>query len=95
MEGQPVEDTIRINIEAVHEQARETGQPMLPHLNHPNFRWAVTAEDMAPVEKLNFFEVYNGHRGVFNFGDDVHPGLDRIWDIVLTKRLVELDLGQV
>lgn len=93
--GATVEETIRLNVEAVHGQARELGRPILPHLNHPNFRWAITAEDMAPVEGLNFFEVYNGHRGVRNFGDDIHLDLDRMWDIVLTKRLAELDLGIV
>lgn len=93
IEGGTVEDTIRRNVEAIHQQSRETKQPILPHLNHPNFQWAVTAEDMAPVENLQFFEVYNGHRGVGNFGDGVHVDLDRMWDIVLTKRLAELDLG--
>lgn len=93
--GSTVEETIRLNVDAVHTQSREAGQPILPHLNHPNFRWAVTAEDMAPVERLNFFEVYNGHRGVNNFGDDARVDLDRMWDIVLTKRLAELDLGIV
>ncbi len=91
--GETVEETIRLNVNAVHAQRRATGQPMLPHLNHPNFRWAVTAEDMAPVEGLNFFEVYNGHRGVRNYGDDYRVDLDRMWDIVLTKRLAELNLG--
>ncbi len=91
--GETVEETIRLIVDAVHRQSRETGQPMLPHLNHPNFQWAVTAEDMAPVESLNFFEVYNGHRGVRNFGDGLHVDLERMWDIVLTRRLAELDLG--
>ncbi len=95
--GETVEETIRLNIDAVMEQREETGQEMLPHLNHPNFQHAVTAEDMAPVENLKLFEVYNGHRGVVNFGDDSDgvKGLDRVWDIVLTKRLGELGLGPV
>lgn len=94
--GETVEETIRLNMDAVMEQRQETGQEMLPHLNHPNFQHAVTAEDMALVENLRLFEIYNGHRGVLNFGDDDGAqSLDRIWDIVLTKRLSELDLGLV
>lgn len=94
--GKTVEETIRLNMDAVMEQRRETGRDMLPHLNHPNFARAVTAEDMAPVENLRLFEVYNGHRGVLNFGNDEGiKGLDRVWDIVLTKRLGELDLPPV
>ncbi len=93
--GEDVADTIRINVDAVYDQREKYGQPMFPHLNHPNWRWAITAEDMVPVEKLQFFEVYNGHRGVANFGDDVHVDLDRMWDIVLTRRLAEEGLGVV
>ncbi len=94
--GENVAETIRLNIDAVLEQREETGQEMVPHLNHPNFRHAVTAEDMASVENLKLFEVYNGHRGVVNFGaDDGVKNLDRVWDIVLTKRLDELDLSPV
>jgi hypothetical protein len=93
--GATVEETIRLNIEAVHHQSRVHGQPMLPHLNHPNFLWAVRAEDMVPVRDLKFFEVYNGHRGVANLGDATHVDLDRMWDIVLTRRLAEEDLGLV
>ena len=92
--GASVEETIRLNIDAVVEQSNRTGQEMIPHLNHPNFRTAVTAEDMAPVENMRLFEVYNGHRGVVNFGDDDGTkDLDRVWDIVLTRRLGELNLG--
>lgn len=93
--GATVEDTIRLNIVAVQDQSRTMGQPMLPHLNHPNFLWAVRAEDMVPIRELKHFEVYNGHRGVANFGDDTHVDLDRMWDIVLTRRLAEENLGIV
>ncbi|MCC5905487.1 MAG: hypothetical protein JJU13_04735 [Balneolaceae bacterium] len=94
--GETVEETIRLNMDAVIDQRERTGQEMLPHLNHPNFRHAVTAEDMMPVENLRLFEIYNGHRGVVNFGaDDGIKHLDRVWDIILTKRLGELGLDPV
>ncbi len=94
--GETVEETIRLNMDAVMDQRERTGQEMLPHLNHPNFRHAVTAEDMMPVENLRLFEIYNGHRGVVNFGaDDGIKHLDRVWDIILTKRLGELGLDPV
>ena len=93
-EGETFEETIRLNIDAVIEQREKTGQRMIPHLNHPNWRNHITAEDMAPVENMQLFEIYNGHRLVINFGDDDGTkDLDRVWDIVLTKRLGELGLG--
>jgi hypothetical protein len=39
-----------------------------------------------------FFEVYNGHPGVNNSGDAEHASTERMWDIILTKRLAELQL---
>jgi len=93
--GKGVKETIQLNFDAVYRQRENTGQPMFPHLNHPNFKWAVTAEDMVGIEGLRFFEVYNGHPSINNDGDEQHPGLERIWDIVLTRRLAEENRGLV
>jgi len=93
--GETVREIIENNINAVYEQRERTGQLMFPHVNHPNFRWAITAEDMVPVENLQFFEIYNGHRAVYNFGDADRPGLGRMWDILLTLRLEEKNMGIV
>ena len=43
---------------------------MIAFLNHPNFGWGVRAEDMLLAEELRYFEVFNGHPGVRNYGDD-------------------------
>jgi hypothetical protein len=93
--GKSVQDVIQNNINAVLEQRRRTGQPLISHVNHPNFGWAITAEDMAPVEGERFFEVYNGHPGVRNYGDPTYAGTERIWDIILSLRLAELGLPAV
>jgi hypothetical protein len=85
--GSSVVDVMQRNVDAVLEQRRATGQPMLPHINHPNFGWAITAEDIAAVEGERFFEVYNGHPAVNNGGDSTRPGTDRMWDLILTERL--------
>ena len=85
--GTSVYDVMQKNIDAVLEQREKTGQPMIPHLNHPNFHYAVTAEDLMKVEGERFFEVYNGHPAVFNDGDATRPGTERMWDIILAWRL--------
>jgi hypothetical protein len=90
--GSNVFEVIQNNVNAVLEQRSRTGQPMIPHLNHPNFGWAVTAEDLAPVKGERFFEVYNAHPLVRNEGDAQHAGVERIWDIILTRRIAELGL---
>lgn len=83
-------ETIRAVLLEVLEQERRTGQPMLAHLNHPNFQWAITAEDVAHVIEERFVEVYNGHPSVNHLGDETRPGEERIWDIANTIRLRDL-----
>jgi hypothetical protein len=65
---------------------------MMIHLNHPNFHYGITAEDLMRVRGENFFEVYNGHPGVNNSGDEYHASTERIWDIINAFRQTELDL---
>jgi len=52
----------------------------------------LTAEDLM-AQEAGFFEVYNGGGTSNNtFGDEIRPSQERMWDIILTKRLAELDL---
>jgi hypothetical protein len=88
--GESVRETIANNLRAVESQSERVGQPMLAHLNHPNFGWGVTAEDMAAVLEERFFEVYNGHPGVNHLGDASHASVERMWDIANTIRLAEM-----
>ena len=76
--------------DAVHAQRVRTGVPMFAHLNHPNFKWAITAEELMRIDHQQFFEVYNGHPSVNNDGDELHAGTERVWDIVLAERLGHL-----
>lgn len=90
--GQSVAETIQNDVNALIAQRERTRQAMMIHLNHPNFVWGVTAEDLAQVRGENFFEVYNGHPTVYNNGDATHASTERIWDIINTLRLTELQL---
>ena len=86
--GDSVQDVLRRTMRLVEEEGRRAGRPVLGHLNHPNYEWGVSAEDIAAVHEERFFEVYNGHRLVRNEGDAAHPGTEAIWDHVLTVRLL-------
>jgi hypothetical protein len=85
--GASVHDVMQNNIDAVLEQRRRTNVAMFPHINHPNYNWAVSAQDLMTLRGEQFFEVYNGHPAVHNEGDDLHPSTDRLWDIVLSYRI--------
>lgn len=81
------------SVDAVLAQRARTGQPMFPHVNHPNYLWGVTPEELMRVRGEKFFEIYNGHAGVHNAGDHAHLGTEKMWDVVLAHRLTELQLG--
>ena len=76
--GSDVVDAIQRSVDGI----RRMGG--VPHVNHPNFGWAVTVADLARVERLNLFEIYNGHPQVNNAGGGGVPGLEQMWDQLLT-----------
>ncbi|MFQ5506086.1 MAG: PHP domain-containing protein, partial [Planctomycetota bacterium] len=49
--GKTVREVMRNNVRAVQQQSEKLGRPILVHLNHPNFGWAITAEDLAAIER--------------------------------------------
>lgn len=85
--GSTVAEVISNNVRAVREQGQRLDRPVMAHLNHPNFGWAVSAEDLAEATEERFFEVYNGHPAVNQEGDADHPGVERMWDVANTLRL--------
>ncbi|MGV3588680.1 MAG: histidinol-phosphatase [Adhaeribacter sp.] len=85
--GNSVAEVMQNNLNQVYEQRQRTGQPMFPHINHPNFGWAIKAEDMLELKGERFFEVYNGHPHVHNYGDSVTIGMEELWDRLLTHYL--------
>jgi hypothetical protein len=85
--GSSVTEVITNNLRAVREQGRRLRRPVLPHLNHPNFGWGVTAEEMADVVDELFFEIYNGHPAVNQEGDKDHPPVERMWDVANARRM--------
>lgn len=90
--GDSVRQVIENNLRVILEHEKSHGREVLPHVNHPNFHYAITAEDLAAVVSERFFEVYNGHPGVNHLGDDEHVGIERMWDIANAIRRTNLDV---
>lgn len=81
---------IRDNVLAVGQQAKEVGRPMVVHVNHPNWGgYSVSARDLAEVPEARFVEMCNCYSSVCHWGDKDHPGVERLWDIANTLRLIE------
>ena len=82
MGGGSVAEVMQNNINQVLDQRIETGIPMIPHINHPNFGYAITLEDMISLNGERFFEVYNGHPAVHNMGDSTRISTEKMWDLI-------------
>ncbi len=57
----------------------------VPSVNHPNFGWAISAEELGQVQRTRLFEVFNGHPTVNNLGGGGVPGLEETWDRILSS----------
>ena len=92
LHGASVADLLNETLDAIVAHGVEHGRSVLAHLNHPNFGWGLSWQDVASMRSDRFFEVYNGHRGVRNHGDHDHPSTEEMWDLSLVLRLTELGL---
>lgn len=73
--------TVRAALQADIDAIR--GADGVPHINHPNFGWAVTGADLAALERYRLFEIFNGHPQVNNLGGGDAPGTEDVWDRLL------------
>ena len=72
-------DTLQRNVDAIR------GVGGVPHINHPNFLWSLTADQMRQVRNNKLFEIYNGSPSVNNHGGGGSPGLEAMWDKILSS----------
>jgi hypothetical protein len=77
--GTSVVDTVQRNVNAIRKVQG------VPHINHPNFGWAITAQELRQVENNKLFEIFNGHPHVNNLGGGGVAGLEGAWDHILTS----------
>jgi len=80
--GNSVLEVIQNNLDEVIRQREETGVPMIPHVNHPNYQYGVSLDDMIALRGERFFEIYNGHPAVHNQGDSLHVSTEKMWDLI-------------
>lgn len=80
--GASVTDVLQRNVDAIRKAAG------VPHINHPNFQWAVTADDLIKLRNTKLFEIYNGHPQVNNAGGGGVPGVEEAWDAILSAGML-------
>lgn len=77
--GASVLETVQRDVDAIR------AADGVPHINHPNFGWSISADELAQVRNTKLFEIFNGHPLVNNLGGGVVPGLEQAWDAILSK----------
>jgi hypothetical protein len=85
--GATIAESMVRNLDQVEEFAARTGREVLLHVNHPNYKWGITAEDLASVVQERFFEVWNGVDNDNDPGDAQRPSTDAMWDIANALRI--------
>jgi len=66
--------------------------PVFWHINHPNWKYSNTAEQVARVQAAQGLEIFNGGSKCNNLGDEQHPSVVRLWDIINTIRIKALGM---
>jgi len=57
----------------------------IPHINHPNYVWALGAVELIAATESRHFELWNAHPGVNNRGGGATPSTEEMWDQVLSR----------
>ena len=72
-------DVLQRSVDAIRARKRRAAhQPS-------QFRWAISGDDLAHVERMQLFEIFNGHPQVNNVGGGGVPGTEEIWDRLLSS----------
>jgi predicted metal-dependent phosphoesterase TrpH len=80
--GSSVTEVLQRNVDAIR------AAQGVPHVNHPNFGWAITTDELAQVRNNKLFEIWNGHPQVNNLGGGGAPGLEDMWDAILSRGIL-------
>jgi hypothetical protein len=79
----PAKDTsLLATVQRTVDDIRAAGA--IPHINHPNFTWSLDSATLVAVRRDRLFEVFNGHPTVHNLGGGDWPGLESVWDGMLS-----------
>ncbi len=77
------EDSVRATIQGNVDSVRAQGG--VPSVNHPNFRWLVSGDDLAALRDVRLFEIHNAGPEVSNLGGrEGFPSVESTWDRLLS-----------
>jgi hypothetical protein len=78
-QGNSKVETLQKNIDAII-QAKG-----IATINHPNWRWAFNDFEMSQLKNARLFELYNFSYNCNNFSAGGYPGMEEVWDRMLSR----------
>lgn len=76
--GDSPTETLQKNVDAIRAASG------VPIVNHPNFVWSLSADDLKPLKNAPLVEIWNGHMQTHNLGGGGAPSVEEVWDMVLS-----------
>jgi len=76
--GGSVHEVLQANIDSINAAGA------LVQINHPNFHWSISAENLSDLKGYLLFEIWNTSTDCNNVGGGGYPGTEALWDSVLT-----------
>lgn len=80
--GGTVQETLQANIDNIRAVSG------VPHINHPNHTWGLSVDNLREARNYKLFEIYNGHPSINNWGGGGIPGLEEVWDRLLSSGML-------
>lgn len=80
--GDSIVTTLQNNVDAI----RKAGA--VPQINHPTWKWSFTDQEMAQLTGVKLFELYNVNDTSNNFSAGGRPGMEEIWDGILSQGIL-------
>ena len=83
--GEPA-TIIQNYLDAVKNQSKRLGIPIVSHLNHPHYQNGIPAEELMKVRGLRGLEIYSFAAEFYGNVEIGRPRMDRYWDILLSMK---------
>ena len=77
--GESIVEALQNNIDAVNKAGA------IPQVNHPNWLWSFAHDEISQLTGVCLFELYNLSYNCNNFGAGGYPGMEEVWDRILSR----------
>ncbi len=77
--GKSKVETLQNNIDAVIEAGG------IAQVNHPNWQWSFSTDEIQGLKNVKLLEIYNTNKDCNNFDAGGSPGMETVWDRLLSR----------